>query len=200
MRDRVERVDDNNWVTLRQASDGGDRWRTIEEYQWPFPFAPIDHAKNLPLANSMWGLSDIDSVRLNDTLNKTSSDMNKILHFHGSPQYTAFGINLGDLNSVEMGAGTIFHTDRPKSEVDIGILEMSGDLGAARQYRQELIQSMHETNGSTFFDATTMNAGQLSGFAIRLMFSNLLATTDVKRAQYGAMLKRLSYRGVGRCR
>lgn len=188
-RDRIARLDNGKWETIREEHAGGGGWRKIEQHPWEYNFPPIFYAKNMPLANSVYGLPDISGPGLSNTINAISSDVNKILYYHSHPQMFARGVNPKEVNSMAAGAGTMFTTTNPDAVVDM--LEMQSDLIANRNFRSDMISSMHHGAGSTYFDPTTLS-GNESGFAIRLKFTKLLSTTAVKRVSFGSLFMRVS--------
>jgi hypothetical protein len=69
----------------------GDLWEEISREQWAYFGQPMYHAQNIPMAFSVYGLSDLTPAVLQDAINRTSSDIQKILFHHAAPFTIAEG-------------------------------------------------------------------------------------------------------------
>lgn len=190
-RHRIEKTETREfWQTTEEMKQAGAKdWQLVDVYPWEYEFPPMFHCKNLPLANSAYGLPDVATLAANDAVNRISSDINKILFYHAHPQMVVTG-QYGEIDAIETGAGTMFKMDQG---ADLSIIEMQSELIASREFRKDQISVLHETNGSTRIDLESAKQGALSGFALRLLFSKLLATTEKKRTTYGGMFEQVNY-------
>ena len=189
-RDRISRTDKGEWETVREIKGSDKKWLLVSgPLPWEYQFPPMFHCQNLELANSMYGRADLASVNLNDVINGVSSDIHKILYYHAWPILFGKGLSKKEVESLDVGSGTMILN--PSGQGDLSVIQQQTDLLQSREYRREIINALHATAGSTYVDPAQIT-GNMSGFAIRLLYSRLLATTQAKRGTYGGMLKAIS--------
>jgi hypothetical protein len=181
----------NAWVISEEIAFRNDNvWKLVDEYLWPYEFAPIAHCQNMSLPNAVWGISDLEDADLNDAINNTASNVNRILRYHAHPKTigTGFQASLMQNTSVDQ-----FWTI-PSENARVYNLEMQSELQAAYEYLAELKQTFSKVTGVPELDPATVNVGALSGFALRILYGDLLQKTNAKRNTYGAMLSDINMR------
>lgn len=154
----------------------------INEGPNPYGFIPIVHIPNYPLANSNYGVSDIeDQIPLNIELNEKMSDISEIIDYHSSPITIVKGAKVGQL---EKGANKVWG-NLPK-ESDVYNLQMTGDLGAATNYINTLRMAMFEVSNIPEIALGSNQAiSNTSGIALQIMNMPIIERTRMKRVMYG---------------
>lgn len=181
--------DIDQWMITPQRAEKNRLWvQDGEEELWEFDFAPIFHCKNLPLANSFWGRSDLENADLNDAINRTASNTNRIIRFHAHPKTVGVGFNATQLQTTSVNE---FWTVDNK-DARIANLEMQSDLVSSREFVKDLKAAMHKIGGASELDPAQVNVGALSGFALKILYGPTLSRTDKKRNTYGGMLKAIN--------
>lgn len=185
---------DASW-TIQHWTRIGDRgeWTPAgEPIMWPYPFAPIFPAKNLPRPNSFWGKPDItpDIIGLNNALNLNESDINRLGKINGSPIITAVGV--GE-SSIDHKPGKI--TVLPMLESKIAAVQIAGDIANMRSFSEDLRSSIDEISGFPGVATGRLTAqprGDMSGVAIELLFMSALKKTQGKQMRYGELIINVS--------
>lgn len=189
---------DDDWQRQRMERDGSI-WRIFEEHYvrdwivddemaWEFDFPPLFHCQNLVLANSQWGISDLEDADVNDAINFTASNINRIIRYHAHPKTIGTGFNANMLQTTSIDQ---FWTT-PNPDATIKNLEMESDLASSRAHKEDLTEAFHQVTGVPRLDPNSVNLGALSGFALRILYGPLLAKTAVKRGTYGGMLQQIN--------
>jgi hypothetical protein len=189
----IDRMDNDTWFVTVQVRGAGDAdWREVPEESsaWPYPFAPIITCQNLPIPNTFWGMSDLEDADINDSINFTASNINRILRFHAHPKTIGTGMAA---NQVQSTAIDDFWTV-PDPAAKVYNLEMQSDLASAYNYLAMLKQSYAKVTGVPELDPAQVNVGALSGFALKILYGDLLEATNVKRNTYGALLNEVNRR------
>lgn len=194
--DRVQRdiytlaEDGETWVFWREELRRGEGWLEIRERQeWPWPWSPILHGKNLPNPNSFYGLSDLEDADINDAINFVASNVNRILRLHSHPVVFGYGVGGGDLD-VAPDRGII----AKNPDAFLRYLEMSSNLGSSHEYLRRLTADYYKTAKVPEMDPDTVSLGAQSGFALKVLFADLMEKTLVKRRLYGRVLVELNRR------
>lgn len=192
-RHRIDEQEDGTWfITVEVQRTGDARWIEIadESAPWPWPFAPIVTAQNLPIPNSFWGMSDLEDADINDSINFTASNINRILRFHAHPKTIGTGFPANQLQNTAVDS---FWTI-PATDAKVFNLEMQSDLASAYNYLAMLKGMYAKISGVPELDPAQVNVGALSGFALRILYGDLLETTQTKRNTYGALLAEVNKR------
>jgi len=181
-------VEDGVWIITPEVAENNRRWVADGDVEvWPYEFAPVFHCQNLPLANTVWGISDLENADLNDAINRTAGNTGRIIRFHAHPKTVGTGFNAQQLDTTNVND---FWTIE-KTDAKVFTLEMQSDLASSRAYAQDLKTAFHKVTGASEFDPALVNVGALSGFALKILYMPTLKRTQRKRNTYGAMLKRI---------
>lgn len=190
-RHRFDMQPNDTWIVTEQiARPNNTDWQITAEFPWPYPFAPIQTAQNLPCPNEFWGMSDLEEADINDAINFTASNMNRILRFHAHPKTIGLGFNANDLQKTDVDS--FWTIGNAKTEVDVYNLEMQSDLASAYNYLNMLKQMYAKVTSVPDLDPAVVNVGALSGFALRILYGDLLETTQTKRNTYGKLLSEIN--------
>lgn len=181
------------WEIVEQTKYPDNKMLNTERTTvWPYEWPPIIDCQNLPLANSYYGLSDIedDVIDLNLSLNFIASNIRRIIRFHGHPKTWATGTSAKELNT---GPDKILILANPDAK--IGNLEMQGDLASSIAYYDKLQGGMFDVARLPAVATGHLDkAGDLSGTAMQIAYRPLTSVIDQKRLTYGEMLTDLNGR------
>ena len=181
-----------NWHIDHYVDKPAGRWRSDPEnpdMTWGWPFAPIIDCQNIPLPGAYYGLSDVGDMALQDGVNLLASLSQRILRYHAYPKTYGAGFRAEDFRFSPNDV-TIFQSP----EAWIKNLEMQSDLGALQELLRLFISWDLGTNRVPRIDPAVINVGALSGFALRILYGDLLEKTETKRRTYGDMLVELCRR------
>lgn len=186
-RERIDYiVEGDYWLITPERAEKNRMWvQNGEVIPWDYPFPPIFSCQNLPLANSVWGMSDLEDADLNDAINRTASNTNRIIRFHAHPKTVGVGFNAGQLQTTSVNE---FWTVENK-DAKISNLEMQSDLASSREFGKDLKTAFHHVTGASEFDPGLVNVGALSGFALKILYMPTLKRTQRKRNTYGGLIK-----------
>jgi hypothetical protein len=175
--------ENGQWVISEQDYER-NQWVLKAETVWPYTCAPVYMAQNLPHPNEVWGVSDLEEADINDAINWTASNINRILRFHAHPKTIGTGFKPDKLQNTSIDQ--FWAIDDPNAKVYT--LEMHSDLSSAYMMLQALKETYAKVTGVPSLDPDKVNVGALSGFALRILYGDLLEKTNVKRITYGALL------------
>lgn len=182
----------NQWV-IRDLTKTGDNWqRRKEDTIWPYPFSPIVDWQNLPDFTAFYGASDLNALGLNDSVNFTASNINRILKYHAHPKTIGIGIKPSDIQATAVdGLWTV-----ENEAARINNLEMQSDLASSMSYLEFLEGAFYSQQRAV--DMTTMKdrIGQLTNFGLRTLFSDALSKNSTKQMLYGYGIKEIIYRSL----
>lgn len=187
----IERNQADRWQVRDQISRKGSPFQLIEEFVWPWEWAPIVDCQNLPAANEYYGRSDIQehTVNLQRSLNFVMSNLQRIIKFHGHPKTWGAGFRPDDLKlgvdqTVVLPAGATLQN-----------LEMLSDLTSSIELYARLKEAYHEITQTPEVAAGKLeSAGNVSGVALKILYGPLVAKTAVKRTLYGPMIQEIHRR------
>ncbi len=184
----------NGWYIEEQESRGDARaFSTVYEKRWPYKWCPIFHCKNRPMPFCFYGTSDLedDVLDLNDNINFTVSNNNRILRAHGHPFQWASGMGGNEIQHIKRDIGSILAIPNPEGELHN--LEMVSELTSAFNQLKALREAYHEiTSIPEIVSGKVENVGQLSGLALKILYGPLVQLTNVKRELYGRMVSQLN--------
>ena len=174
--------EDGFWETFTESLVSG-RWvEDMPAEVWPFDWPYIIHGKNLPNPNEFYGCSDLEDADINDAINAVASNVNRITRIFAHPVVWArgFGDNLAlDTSKVATTSNTDAHMDA---------LQLARDLSSSQEYSRYLRTAFSEVTNVPESDPDRLAIGAQSGFALRVLFNDLVLKTGVKRNAYGLAL------------
>jgi len=186
-RQDIERADNGaNWTITNWIARGGERYipdPAQPTVPWPYPFAPVVDAQNLPLPGAYYGMSDLDDGDLQDAINYNASKIQRILRYHAHPKTIAKGMGSADIKINEDDVVIL-----PGQDPNMWNLEMQSDLGAALTFLDKLTRWELAQAGIPDLDPVKVNVGALSGFALSILYGDLLEKTELKRRTYGDLI------------
>jgi hypothetical protein len=190
VRETIERSG-TGWRIIEETSRlNSDSWSRTNETAWNYPFPPVFHEQNLPIPNEFYGRADLtvdvmDAIR---ALWRLDSLVNRIIRQHAYPKPVAKGMRKQDL---EFNSDSIAFL--PNVGQSIELVEMTGDLASAMNFRNVMRQGLAElTHIPEIATGRVENIGQLSGLALKILYGPLMARTEVKRRHYGGLIRRVT--------
>lgn len=184
-RHRIDAQEDGTWLITEEVSEKGlADWRIVEEVPWKWTFAPIHWCQNRPNPRDVWGISDLEEADINDAINATASNISRILRYHAHPRTIGTGFTAPELQNTAVDQ----FWSIPKPDAKVFNLEMQADLASSYAFWAGLREAYSKITGVPDLDPEKVNVGQLSGFALRILYGDLLELTNVKRNTYGEML------------
>lgn len=191
-RQTIEHGDTERWNIVNERARKTNLWEADPDnpdMDWPFDWPPIVDAQNLPCPGAYYGLSDIEDLDEQDALNYVASKIQRILRYHAHPKTIGTGFQAKDLQVAEDETLVL-----PSKDSQLRNLEMQSDLGAALSFMDRLRNLFMRQSRVPDLDPATMNVGAMSGFALQVLYSDLLDKTEMKRRTYGDLLIELNRR------
>jgi hypothetical protein len=156
---------------------------------WPYDFAPIVDWQNLPAPNVYFGKPDIASQRLQNAINFVASNTQRIIRFHAHPKTVGHGFTA---DRLDVGPDDMIIL--PSVEAGVENLEMQSDLASSLAFFDRLNSLFLRTTHLPDLDPAKVNVGALSGFALKILYGDLLELTEKKRRTYGDGIAELNRR------
>lgn len=183
------KVTDAQWDYAKERWDRG-KWVYVERPTiWPFDWPFIVHGKNLPNPNSFYGSSDLEDAEINDTINLVASNLNRIIRIFAHPVIWGYGFGSSAL-SVDSSKVITSTSDKATLQA----LELARDLSSPQEYLKFLRSIFSEVTNVPESDPERLKIGATSGFALEVLFNDLLLKTGIKRNFYGKALIELNRR------
>lgn len=176
----AKREDGQAWESWDEVYKAGKWERVTEPALWTFDWPMIIHIKNLPNPNSFYGLSDLEDADLNDAINLVASNINRISRIFAHPITWAYGFGRSN-EGIDISKMAL--SDDPQAKM--GALELGRDLSSAQEYLKFLRTAFAEITGVPESDPDRMAIGAQSGFALKVLFNDLILKTELKRSLYG---------------
>lgn len=170
----------------------GGRWVLERTVEWGYPFPPIVHWQNLPIAWSVYGESDVppDAVQLQDAVNFNHSNMQKILRLHAHPQ--RWGKMLGQAQNMSWGPDEMPAYNNPEAEINT--IEMQSDLSAAMNATQELKRQFYSETSTVDLGMLHDKIGQITNFGLQVIYQDAIAKRNIKRGLMEEALNEINRR------
>lgn len=191
-RQTIAENDMGRWQIVNQVGLSGGRWvadPNNPDMLWPYTWPPVIDGQNLPCPGAWHGLSDIEDLDEQDALNYVASKIQRVLRYHSHPKTVGYGFAPEQLKIAEDETLVL-----PSKDASLRNLEMQSDLGAALAFMDRLRNLFYRGARVPDLDPATMNVGAMSGFALQVLYSDLLDKTEMKRRTYGDVLTELNRR------
>ena len=173
----------------------GDRSEWIqakEDVMWNFSFPPIIDWQNLPDNSNFYGESDITAIDLNDSINFTASNVNRILKYHAHPRTVGTGIKAEEIKETSVDG--FWTTENENAQITN--LEMISDLSSSMNYLHFLRGSFFSEQNAVDLDSVKDKLGDLTNFALKVLFNDAIAKNNTKQNLYEYGIKELVYRSL----
>lgn len=175
------------WMYWTERLERSNTWvETVPKQTWPYLWCPIHHGSNLPNPNEFFGVSDLEDADLNDAVNFTASNLNKIIRRFASPILKAAGF--GNKQGMDLNPDNVMYVPSGGS---LELLEMKSTADSSVAFYRSLRQAFYQVSSVPMMDPETMTLGAQSGFALKVLYGDLLEKTEVKRRLYGDVLEQV---------
>lgn len=172
-----------SWETWTERLRSG-KWEAIDEPTiWPFEWPMIVHGKNLPNPNNYFGTSDLEDADINDAINMVASNINRITRIFAHPIVWGRGIGR---DAVSVDSSQVILS--PNDNAMMGALELGNNVASAQEYLQFLRTAFAEITAVPQSDPERLRIGAQSGFALKVLFNDLILKTGLKRSTYGGAI------------
>lgn len=167
-------------------------WNKEKVRETPNIFGEVNvvHTRNMQLANSIFGLADLDGIiELNEKYNEVGHEIGEIVKYHAAPTTLIYGARASQL---EKGANKIISGLPATAKVEN--LALEGELTAAMSHHKDLkrtIAELSQTPESVWgsMDAVPSNT---SGVALEVQWLPLIEKTKMKYVTYGGSIRRVN--------
>jgi hypothetical protein len=184
--------DAGTWTIYSYQEGKEGRWTPADEpLLWPKPWAPILDWQNLPIPamGGYYGRDDLGILpKMNDAINFTVSNMQRIQKHHGHPQMVVSGGHLD--NDFVSGPDQII--DGLPADASVYNVEMQSEgqfaLALLQFLQRQFYNSGREVDPATVAD----KLGDLTNFGLRLLYSDSVTKRQVKWLEAADGLRRLS--------
>lgn len=142
----------------------------------PFKMVNVVHFKNLPLAYSNFGVSELDDViPLNDSYNRCAFSIERIIRYHAEPTTIIQGAKA---SSLEKGANKVW--SGIPTDGKVYNLEMLGNFDAITKYMDKLEQRICDTSSTpkVVIDGSELPHSNTPGVTMEFMYKPILDKTE----------------------
>jgi len=183
-----------NWkVQNYEASHlTGGKWQLVSEELWDYPDPPIIDWQNYPNPSEHYGIPDVtdDEIQLQNVINYTVSNQNKIIASHGHP--FTWGNMVGVEKKQEMGPDIWPSYENPDAKWNQ--LPPIGDMPGIDLFLNWLKGALFEITQTVDMATLHDKVGTLTNFGLHVLFQDALSKLDTKRELYGWGLRELNRR------
>lgn len=178
-----------NWTVTEEEAING-RWKVISSKVWEWTFPPIVHGKNLPLPHMVWGMPDItdDIMELQDRLNFSLSNENKIIRLQAHPLRFVKGTGIGD---IAIDPDKLIKLPENGEATQLAPV---ADIPAISNFALMLRQMMFDNTESIDITSMADKLGALTNFGLHVLFMEALAKLETKRSLYGDFILEINKR------
>ena len=183
-------LEDTWTITTYVGKGNNENWSQVGETEdWPYPFPPIFHNKNLPNPNEAYGTPDLtsDLIGMNKVLNFMLSNISRIIKYHGHPKTWAKGIRAAQLQ-VAVDQTLVLESPDAQLNVITPMENFSGLLSVVADLRSDM-DEQSRVPAVALGRMTDLPKGNISGVALQLLFQPLLEKTTIKRRLYGRHIR-----------
>lgn len=180
----------NAWTITNYVRVGAyGNWVQGESEDWPYPFAPVFHCKNLPNPNEAYGTPDLthDLIGMNKSINFALSNISRIIKYHGHPKTWMKGVRA---SQIQVAVDETLVLESPEAEIGaLAAMEnFTGLLAVVADLRSDM-DEQSRIPAVALGRLVDLPKGNISGVALQLLFQPLLEKTTLKRRLYGRHIR-----------
>ena len=182
------------WHIIEWMEKNGRSRQLVGEDVWDYPFAPILDGKNAPMPFDYYGRSDLSdaAIKKNNAANFVASNIQKIIFHHAGPQTVITGGKLPD--DFISGPGVVL--DDLPADAKVTNLEMVSDLASSSQQLMMLRSAFFENLRVVDRASVKDKLGDLTNFAVRMLYGAQLDAGYDKQSRYGRLLAEAGRRAL----
>lgn len=185
-----------SWTILTYKEEGQDttsgetKWSTPAEVTWDYPFPPIVDWQDLPDPRGYYGKSDTRILgRLNQAVNFTEGNKQRIIKNHAHPNTILLGASAEQIQPTAVDR--LWAIPVSKTEAEVKNLEMQSDLSSSADHAMNLRRSLFDAGRELDPSTVEDKLGDLTNFALRVLYKSSLNKRHTKWLNAGSGLKRL---------
>jgi hypothetical protein len=187
-----------DWILLKTASEtaiegdtaGKEVWKMEDKPDiWIYAIPPVVDWQHLPLPNSYYGKGELNHLSLNDSVNKTASDIKSTLRYHAYPKMYAIGISKQE-KEVQHGINQLITVENPAGKV--GYVEMESDMQSSMNYIEMLRNTFYSISRTVVFTGDIDIFRGMTNLGVRTAFMPMQIKNNTLRRNYGNGIKLLS--------
>lgn len=182
----------DTWTITTYVSKGNnENWYQVGEIEdWPYPFPPIFHCKNLPNPNEAYGTPDLtsDLIEMNKVLNFMLSNISRIIKYHGHPKTVITGIRSSAQIKTAPDEVLVLEAPDSKAEILAAMENFNGLLSVVADLRSDM-DEQSRVCAVALGRLESLPKGNISGVALQLLFQPLIEKTTIKRRLYGRHIR-----------
>jgi hypothetical protein len=189
-------VDKGRWVIYDYEQVNRVKWTLVNKAEnphiWEYAWSPIVQWKNLPDPNDFYGCEDVTepNVKLNDSLNFTASNIQRIIKYHADPKTVGTGVKADEVFATAVDRFIAI----PNEAAKVFNLEMMSDLASSMNFahmvRRGFFDGVRELDPATVED----RLGDMTNFGIRVLYGDKIKKTGSKRMMAGMGLTDINQR------
>jgi hypothetical protein len=165
-------------------------WASAIITAWDYPFPPIVDWQDLPNTRQYYGKSDTVLLgKLNIALNFIESNKQRIIKYHAHPRTLAIGISADSIQNTAVDG--MWAINAKPADVEVRNLEMQSDLKSSSEHAMNLRGSLFDVARELDPRNVQDKLGDLTNFALRVLYSNSLGKRHTKWLNVEEGLRRL---------
>ena len=173
----------------------GAKWEVKDEpVVWPYARAPIVQWQHLPGSGKrVYGMTELPdhAIRLQDAINKQSTDINEVFRYFLAPTTVATGVRF-DNDTEPMVIGSILAIEN--ADAKVYNVEMQNDLSAMRAERDSLKNSMFKRARVVELPDDLNAFRGVTNLGIRTLYMPQTNKANTLRRKYGNAIRSITRR------
>lgn len=180
------------WEIYEYSRPVGNMWVLDKTTPWNYRYGPIVDWQHNPRPNEFYGGAETskDMKKLNRSINKVASDINRILRFHAFPKTIGIGMSAEDIKGTSIDS--FWAVANPDAQVYN--LEMKSDLGSSMAMLTFLNDAFLSQARVVIMKGTVKDFQRVTNTGIRAVFLDMIAKNQMNRWAYGQGLQEISRR------
>ena len=176
----------------RQLAEGGAQWEQMGEViRWEYDWSPVMGWQNLPFPNIYYGRDDLQhGGELNDSVNFVLSNLQRIIKHHAHPKTVIIGANNLKVPEEENAPDRLWLI--PNENAKVVNLELQSDLSSSLMFAQVLRRAFFDAGREVDPAGVADRLGDLTNFALRVLYGDTSQKRGTKQLLYGRGLKRVN--------
>jgi len=191
---------DGGWLIVdwqREADSSGYRsqqtqaaWEKVGEATWNYALGPVLDWPHLDPIAGYYGDNEAKLLDLNDRINKSFSDVARILRYHASPRTIGTGMSADKV--VETAIDSFYTVEDPQAK--IYNLEMQSDLASSMQFITSLKEAFLAQKRVVVMTGSAADFQRVTNYGVKTIFIDPLAKVGEVQSNYRYAIISLSQR------
>lgn len=178
---RQDTVNEDSRWRIYEYKQAGTQWVLDREIRWDYPLPPIVDWQHIPVPNHFYGDHELTAISVQNAINKTASDVSRILRFHAFPRTVGTGFGVEDVQAT--GIDDFYAIENENAKVTN--LEMESDLTASLNFLNLLVTNYLNHNEVVMTSGDPAAFRGMTNLGVRTTFMPMINKNEVLRRQYG---------------